>query len=233
MRQNKEGNPATVTRKESDEMQMFDIVVAGILGLLIGFWSGRSLRWKIEETEEETSEAYEERKMTGSRQLTMQGTVIGSPVNGEIRKNTEEMPEGAGASGDGQICIVPADGRVYAPTAGKVLKLYPMGNRIRFRTDSGVELLLNICRDREELHSGYYHCNVLQNEVVRKGKLLMEFDKDGLTGEGVDTAVTVEMCASGETGQLVKTWKDYIRAGEELLWVQRRGRNQEDSVCLR
>ena len=96
-----------------------------------------------------------------------------------------------------------------------------------------MELLLNICRDREELHSGYYHCNVLQNEVVRKGKLLVEFDKDGLTGEGVDTAVTVEMCASGETGQLVKTWKDYIRAGEELLWVQRRGRNQEDSVCLR
>ena len=67
MRQNKEGNPATVTRKERDEMQMFDIVAAGILGLLIGFWSGRSLRWKIEETEEEASEAYEERKMTGRK----------------------------------------------------------------------------------------------------------------------------------------------------------------------
>lgn len=214
-------------------MQIFDIVAAGILGLLIGFWSGRSLRWKIEETEEDAAGAYEERKMAGNRQLTMQGTVIGSPVNGEIRKNTEEMPEGAGASGSGQICITPADGRVYAPAAGKVLKLYPMGNRIRFRTDSGVELLLNICRDREELHSSYYHCNVLQNEVVRKGKLLVEFDKDGLTGEGVDTAVTVEMCASADTGQFVKTWKDYIRAGEELLWVQRRGRNQEDSVCLR
>ncbi len=213
-------------------MQMFDIVAAGILGLLIGFWSGRSLRWKIEETEECAAENGEERKITGSRQLTMTGTVIGSPVNGEIRKSTEETEE-AGASGSGQICILPADGRVYAPAAGKVLKLYPMGNRIRFRTDSGVELLLGICRDREELHSGYYHCNVLQNEVVRKGKLLVEFDKDGLTGEGVDTAVTVEMCASEETGQLVRTWKDYIRAGEELLWVQRRGRNQEDSFCLR
>lgn len=213
-------------------MQMFDIMAAGILGLLTGFWSGRSLRWKIEETQEAASEAYEERKMTGSRQLIMQGTAIGSPVNGEIRKNPEDMPEEAGASGNGQICITPVDGRVYAPTAGKVLKLYPMGNRIRFRTDSGVELLLNICRDREELHSGYYHCKVLQNEVVRKGKLLMEFDKDDLAGEGVDTVVIVEMCASPENGQIVRTWKDYIRAGEELLWVQHRG-NQRDPVCLR
>ena len=120
-------------------------------------------------------------------------------------------------------------GKVYAPTAGKVLKLYPMGNRIRFRTDSGLELLLNICRDREELHSAYYHCNVLQNEIVRKGKLLMEFDQEGLAREGVDTAVTVEMCQIPERGQIVGTWKDYIRAGEELLWIQRKGRDQEDS----
>ena len=69
--------------------------------------------------------------------------------------------------------------KVYAPTAGKVLKLYPMGNRIRFRTDSGLELLLNICKRKEELHSTYYHCNVLQNEIVRKGKLLMEFGSGG------------------------------------------------------
>lgn len=213
-------------------MQIFDIVATGILGLLIGFWSGRSIHWKLEETKEDVRENYEERKLTGSRQLAMQGTVIGSPVNGEIRKNADEMPE-EGTSGNGQICILPEDGRVYAPAAGKVLKLYPMGNRIRFRTDSGVELLLGICRDREELHSAYYHCNVLQNEVVRKGKLLVEFDKDSLTGEGVDTSVTVEMCASPENGQLVRTWKDYIRAGEELLWVQRKVRYQEDSVCLR
>ena len=75
---------------------------------------------------------------------------------------------------------------------------------------------------REELHSAYYHCNVLQNEIVRKGKLLVEFDQEGLAKEGVDTAVTVEMCQSQERGQIVSTWKDYIRAGEELLWVQQK-----------
>ncbi len=100
-----------------------------------------------------------------------------------------------------------------------------MGNRIRFRTDSGVELLLNICKDKEELHSTYYRCNVLPNEIVRKGKLLVEFDQEGLAREGVDTAVTVEMCQTPDRGRIVRTWKDYIRAGEELLWV--------DSVCLR
>lgn len=219
-------------------MQMYDVVATGVLGLLVGFWSGRSLRWKMEETEE-TGENREERKITTARQLVREGTTIGSPVNGEIRKAAGEEQEAAGEEQEaaemraGRISILPEDGRVYAPTAGKVLKLYPMGNRIRFRTDSGLELLLNICKDREELHSAYYHCNVLQNEIVRKGKLLVEFDQESLAREGVDTAVTVEMCQSPEAKQIVSTWKDYIRAGEELLWVQRAGRNQEDSVCLR
>ena len=53
----------------------------------------------------------------------------------------------------------------------------------------------------------------------------MEFDQEGLAREGVDTSVTVEMCQTPERGRIVRTWKDYIRAGEELLWV--------DSVCLR
>ncbi len=206
-------------------MQMYDVVATGVLGLLIGFWSGRSLRWKMEETEE-TGENREERKITTARQLVREGTTIGSPVNGEIRKAAGEEQEAAEMRA-GRISIVPEDGRVYAPTAGKVLKLYPMGNRIRFRTDSGLELLLNICKDREELHSAYYHCNVLQNEIVRKGKLLMEFDQEELAKEGVDTAVTVEMCQSPEAKQIVSTWKDYIRAGEELLWVQRGKDNRE------
>ena len=34
-------------------MQMYAVVATGVLGLLIGFWSGRSIRWNMEETEEE------------------------------------------------------------------------------------------------------------------------------------------------------------------------------------
>lgn len=227
-------------------MQSFYIVTAGILGVLIGFWSGRSLQWNIEETEESAKGTHEERKITEGRQLAMQGTVIGSPVTGVVQNNTETNAQEAKGDGEaegawekdtwqkaknevpGKVCIAPEDGRVYAPTAGKVLKLYPMGNRIRFCTDSGIELLLEVCRDREELHSAYYHCNVVQNEVVQKGKLLMEFDRDSLVKEGVDTAVTLEMCQSAGAGQIVRTWKDHIRVGEELLWIQKKRRGRQD-----
>ena len=58
-------------------MQMYDIVATGVLGLLVGFWSGRSIRWKMEETEEAVNRQ-EERKITGNRQLVMEGTAIGS-----------------------------------------------------------------------------------------------------------------------------------------------------------
>lgn len=67
-------------------MQMYAVVATGVLGLLIGFWLGRSIRWNMEETEEEAVNRQEERRITGNRQLVMEGTAIGSPVNGEIRK---------------------------------------------------------------------------------------------------------------------------------------------------
>ena len=61
-------------------MQMYAVVATGVLGLLIGFWLGRSIRWNMEETEEEAVNRQEERRITGNRQLVMEGTAIGSPV---------------------------------------------------------------------------------------------------------------------------------------------------------
>ena len=76
-------------------MQMYDIVATGVLGLVVGFWSGRSIRWKMEETEE-TGEDREERKNTAARQLVREGVTIGSPVNKRkyiycIRRNEKSI----------------------------------------------------------------------------------------------------------------------------------------------
>ena len=52
-------------------MQMYDIVATGVLGLLVGFWSGRSIRWKMEETEETGGRQGREKKY--SSQATGEG----------------------------------------------------------------------------------------------------------------------------------------------------------------
>ena len=44
-------------------MQMYAVVATGVLGLLIGFWLGRSIRWNMEETEEAVNRQ-EERRIT-------------------------------------------------------------------------------------------------------------------------------------------------------------------------
>ena len=43
-------------------MQMYAVVATGVLGLLIGFWLGRSIRWNMEETEEAVNRQEEEKK---------------------------------------------------------------------------------------------------------------------------------------------------------------------------
>ena len=54
-------------KKEGRNMQMYAVVATGVLGLLIGFWLGRSIRWNMEETEEEAVNRQEERRITGNR----------------------------------------------------------------------------------------------------------------------------------------------------------------------
>ena len=68
---------------------------------------------------------------------------------------------------------------------------------------------------------------LLKKEKVQRALVFLKEDDDRTLQE------TLEMCQIPERGQIVGTWKDYIRAGEELLWIQRKGRDQEDSFCLR
>ena len=104
-------------------MQMYAVVATGVLGLLIGFWLGRSIRWNMEETEEEAVNRQEERRITGNRQLVMEGTAIGSPVNGEIRKisqdTLQDTTEEAADDNTKCITILPADGKSMRPLREK------------------------------------------------------------------------------------------------------------------
>lgn len=136
---------------------------------------------------------------------------VASPVSGKVFENKEgEHPT---------VVIRPDENKVYAPAGGKITKLFPMGNAMIFTTEFGAELFIQAGNGDDELLNRYFRPKIVQNEVVGKGKLLMEFDRQGLEAEGVapEVSVTVETCAYGDDVRMTAGGR--VKAGEEILQV--------------
>lgn len=140
------------------------------------------------------------------------GWAIGSPVSGEASFYYEGGRRG--------VIITPEEGMLYSPAAGKIIRLYPTGNAFRIRTDCGAELLVRIGLGTDELEGMYYRPRVLQNEIVNKGKPLIEFDLEKIAREGYDTSVRISVEEAQDYRDISVTDAGHVRVGEDLLWVR-------------
>ena len=118
------------------------------------------------------------------------------------------------------VIIRPDGDKIYAPAGGKITRVFPMGNAFLFTTEFGAELYIQAGEVNDELMVRHYRPRILQNEVVGKGKLLLEFDRMGLEAEGASTevSVSVESCAHG--GDVRMTVGGRVKTGEEILQVR-------------
>ena len=184
-----------------------------------GFFAGRL--WMSGEDEEaggdENLKIREKKVIKDGR-----GWSVGSPVSGHAAVR-REGPEA-------EVVIQPAEDRLYAPVGGKITKLYPMGNAFRFRTEFGAELYIQVGDAGDDMLGRYYRPRVMQNEIVYKGKLMLEFDRQGLAGEGISPEISVRVDHYVYGNEVTATAEGQIRAGEEIFWMQNVSESAE--VCL-
>lgn len=204
-----------------------------VAGLTIG-----KIKWGWSETEKETAKedvANEEAANQDAEQVKLRedagnkrqgakkatpgekriplGWAVGSPVSGAVTYFHEGTQRGAK--------IVPEQGVLYAPAAGKITRLYPTGNAMRLRTDYGIELLIQAGVDTGELEGRHYRARILKNEVVNKGKPLLEFDVEAIREEGYDPSVVMTVEDAQDFQNVTLCDAPRVKAGENLLWVHR------------
>ena len=66
--------------------------------------------------------------------------------------------------GDG-FAVVPTDGEVSTPVAGKITSIFPTKHALGIQTDSGIEVLLHMGLDTVELQVDHLHY------MLKKAKL--------------------------------------------------------------
>lgn len=137
---------------------------------------------------------------------------VGSPVSGIVVEVLEEERP--------TVVIYPESDGVYAPANGKITRLFPTGNAFLMTTEFGTELYVQAGDVSDDLMVRHYRPRILQNEVVCKGKLLLEFDRQGLEMDGAsaDVIVSVESCRYGRDVRM--TAGERVKIGEEILQVR-------------
>ena len=137
--------------------------------------------------------------------------VVDSPVAGTV----------VAEEGDGTvITIQPGDDKLFAPTAGKVLKIFPMGNQFLFETEFGAELTIQVGDICDDMLGVMYRPRVVNHEIVPEGKLLLEFDREGLEEQGVEPTVKLKVSLEeGQTKELLVEDGVKLSKGEELFCI--------------
>lgn len=186
-----------------------------LLSILISFVLGAALTWIVgfkEEISEETV-IEEPTVIVETKQETLEDTkeelIIGSPVKGYVMPVSEVKDEvfASLAMGDG-VGITPVDGNVYAPCDGTVEVAFPTGHAVGLRA-GGTELLIHIGIDTVALDGKGFDAKVQQGDTVKKGDLLVTFDKEFIESEGYDpTVILVFPESEGEQIEKLITGED-------------------------
>lgn len=212
-------------------MDMFVLGAVAVLAGMAGFWAGRSVTWQLAEaggicaedaaqenmgyTQDPAEQGENRGSIHGRRRRNaralVQGREIGSPVSGQVSVFEED--------GRHKLRILPDQGKVYAPVAGRIRHLYPMGSAMLLQAEFGAELLLQAGSHVNEMCSDYYRCRVMEHEFVRKGTLLLEYDPAALHAEGAAPEVILSVENEEELEGMTVAARDRMKAGEPILYV--------------
>lgn len=118
--------------------------------------------------------------------------ILVSPMRGEIIE-LKDVPDEAFASGvlGNGLAIIPAEGKVTAPADGIITAFFPSGHAVGIITDKGAEILIHVGIDTVKLNGKYFSPMVKQGDKVRKGQVLLTFDKDAIKAAGYSTITPV------------------------------------------
>ena len=148
------------------------------------------------------------------------GRILYSPFKGRAASITE-APDEAFAErmmGDGYV-VFPSEGVVYAPEDCEISFVFPSKHALGLRTEDGLEYLLHIGVDTVKLEGKGFKVFVQENDKVKKGDKLMEFDIEYIK-EHAKSEACIGVFTSLEEGQeIVMKAEGEIEALEEIAEI--------------
>ncbi|WP_416414276.1 beta-glucoside-specific PTS transporter subunit IIABC [Pantoea sp. App145] len=118
--------------------------------------------------------------------------VLTSPIQGKVIP-LEEVNDDVFSSkimGDG-IAVIPTFGALYAPANGVICHVFESGHAASMLMENGAEIIFHIGIDTIQMNGKGFNPKISDNQTVKKGDLLIEFDISQIVKAGYDPVVVM------------------------------------------
>ncbi|MCM8709439.1 beta-glucoside-specific PTS transporter subunit IIABC [Clostridium sp. SYSU_GA19001] len=143
---------------------------------------------------------------------------IASPIDGELKDlyqvNDEVFSKELAGKG---IAIVPTNNKVVSPVDGKVSLMFPTKHAVGITSNNGVELLIHIGIDTVKLEGKFFESFVKVGDEIKKGDLLIKFDKESIEKEGYDLTTMFVVSNTSEYNDVLPIKTGKVKSGEDII----------------
>lgn len=147
------------------------------------------------ETVDAISESSKEDKHVEEVASSMQGKQI------QLAQVDDEV-FASGAVGQG-LAVFPEKGEVLSPIDGVVTTVFPSKHAIGLTSNKGAEILIHVGLNTVALDGKYYETHVKNGDKIKKGDLLITFNKEKIEEEGYSTVTPIIVTNSPEYADIV------------------------------
>lgn len=145
---------------------------------------------------------------------------VSSPVDGTVKALIDSSDAVFAQETMGKGClIIPDNGNVYAPIDGTVATLFPTKHAIGLVSNDGVEILIHIGIDTVNLEGKYFQAQIKQGDKVKKGQLLVTFDKEAIEKEGYAIEIPVVITNSNNYTDVVEMDHNHHNHGDTIIHI--------------
>ena len=147
--------------------------------------------------------------------------ILTSPMKGEIKDLSEAVDKvfAEKSLGDG-VAIVPSEGKLVSPVDGIVSVVFPTGHAVAVTSNNGVEILMHIGFNTVSLDGKYFKVMVAQDETVKRGDILVEFNIDKIKEEGLDITTPMVVTNSSEYSNIRALNEGFVKYNDDILTVE-------------
>ncbi|WP_163526712.1 PTS sugar transporter subunit IIA [Halobacillus ihumii] len=143
---------------------------------------------------------------------------VSSPFSGKLVQLTDISKQKFSNKMMGEgIAIEPTEGEMAAPVSGEVTQIFPTKHAVNLLTDTGVELLIQVGIDAENLEGVGFETNIKEKSRVSTGDSLITFDLAKVSRELTGLASPIVIMNRNKVAQFSYTSKTHVIKGETII----------------
>lgn len=121
------------------------------------------------------------------------------------------------------VAIKPAGGQVFSPCDGTVDLMFDTGHAVNLKSSDGVEILIHVGLDTVALKGEGFKTFKKTDDSVKKGELLIEFDREGIAAKGYDIIVPMVICNTDDWADVKAITGKNVGMDDVVLEITKRG----------